>query len=123
LRIPVTMKVVKKEPMKDGVRITVEVDGPTHIDVMISPVLGVELTEWSLNTKRPLAGPKWNGRDTYFIYYAYGLKRVPLKFSMDFKVSTLVLTICILQIIINIIINQEGESKKSEKLEAVKNIK
>jgi hypothetical protein len=86
LRVPVTMNVIKKEPITDGTRVTVEVDGPTHIDVMISPVLGVELTEWSLNSKKPLAGPMWNGRNTYFIYYAYGLKRVPLRFSMDFKV-------------------------------------
>lgn len=86
LRVPVTMNVIKKEPITDGTRVTVEVDGPTHIDVMISPVLGVKLTEWSLNSKKPLAGPMWNGRNTYFIYYAYGLKRVPLRFSMDFKV-------------------------------------
>ncbi|KAJ3647303.1 hypothetical protein Zmor_019187 [Zophobas morio] len=86
LRVPVTMNVLSREPIKDGLRITVEIDGPTHIDVMISPVLGVTLTEWNLNSKTPLAGPRWNGRDTYFIYYAYGLKRVPLRFYMDFKV-------------------------------------
>ncbi|EFA07296.2 endoplasmic reticulum metallopeptidase 1 isoform X1 [Tribolium castaneum] len=86
LRVPVSMNVVGKRSIEGGLRITLEVDGPTHIDVMISPTLGVELTQWSLNSKKPLAGPLWNGRNTYFIYYAYGLKRVPLRFSMDFKI-------------------------------------
>lgn len=53
---------------------------------MISPVSGVKLQSWSLKSDKPLAGPLWRGRDTYFIYYAYGLNPVPLVFSMDFKV-------------------------------------
>lgn len=60
--------------------------GPTHLGVMISPVLGVHLHKCSLKEEHPLAGPKWNGRETYFIYYAYGLEPVPLVFSMELKV-------------------------------------
>lgn len=54
---------------------------------MVSPADGVKLTKWSFEGTEPLAGPLWNGRDTYFIYYAYGRTPVPLEFSMDFKVS------------------------------------
>jgi len=54
---------------------------------MISPSSGVEIKEWSIPTPEPLAGPKWNNRNTYFIYYAYGLEPVPFKFWIDFKVG------------------------------------
>lgn len=60
--------------------------GPAHIGVMISPVQGVEINQWSIPTPEPLAGPLWNGRNTYFIFYAYGLDPVPLAFWIDFKV-------------------------------------
>lgn len=56
---------------------------------MISPVKGIHLHKCSLKEEHPLAGPKWNDRETYFIYYAYGLEPVPLIFSMDFKVRIL----------------------------------
>lgn len=90
IEIPVTMEVLSKTLIENGVRIAVKVDGPTHIEVMVSPVLGVDLVRWSLESKKPLKGPLWNGRPTYFIYYAYGLERVPFTFSMDFKVRTLI---------------------------------
>lgn len=61
--------------------------GPNHLGVMVSPVKGVELMKWSFEGTVPLAGPSWNGRDTYFIYYAYGRTPVDLEFWMDFKVS------------------------------------
>lgn len=61
--------------------------GPDHIGVMLSPFPGVALDRWSLDDQEPLAGPKWNGRDTYFIYYAYASEPKPLTFSFDLKVS------------------------------------
>lgn len=56
---------------------------------MVSPVVGITLEKWDLKIETPLAGPLWNGRKTYFIYYAYGIEPVPLRFSMDFKVNCL----------------------------------
>lgn len=54
---------------------------------MLSPVLGVELRNWSLVEGIPLAAtPLWNNRKTYFVYYGYAGEPQPLKFSMDFKV-------------------------------------
>ncbi|XP_025831142.1 endoplasmic reticulum metallopeptidase 1 isoform X2 [Agrilus planipennis] len=80
------LNIVKHESIDEGKRITVNITGPHHIGVMISPKLGVELTKWSLVKGPPLAGPLWNGRATYFIYYSYGVAYAPLEFSMDFKV-------------------------------------
>ncbi|KAJ8969459.1 hypothetical protein NQ317_008791 [Molorchus minor] len=85
--IPVQSKVLSREYIPGGERITVQVEGPTHVGVMISPKSGVTLDRWSIKTEKPLAGPLWKGRDTYFIYYSYGLTSPipPLVFSMDFK--------------------------------------
>ncbi|CAH0550191.1 unnamed protein product [Brassicogethes aeneus] len=83
---PINMTVLSRERIDSGERITVEISGPAHIGVMISPVPGVSLDKWSIPTSSPLAGPKWKNRETYFVYYAYGLKPVPLRFSMDFKI-------------------------------------
>lgn len=83
---PVNMSLVEKTAIPDGKRFSFEISGPTHVGVMISPSSGVEIKEWSIPTPEPLAGPKWNNRNTYFIYYAYGLEPVPFKFWIDFKI-------------------------------------
>ncbi|KAJ8960218.1 hypothetical protein NQ318_003942 [Aromia moschata] len=86
LLVPIKANVLSRESIHGGVRLTVQVEGPTHVGVMVSPVPGVILDNWSIETEEPLAGPLWRGRDTYFIYYSYGLSSpVPLTFSMDFK--------------------------------------
>jgi hypothetical protein len=61
--------------------------GPDHIGVMLSPVPGVTLDHWSLYDQERPSGPKWNGRDTYFIYYAYASDPGPWTFSIDLKVN------------------------------------
>ncbi|XP_018563035.1 endoplasmic reticulum metallopeptidase 1 isoform X1 [Anoplophora glabripennis] len=86
LQVPVKLEVLSRKSIEDGERITVKIEGPTHIGVIISPVSGLKLQNWSLKSEKPLAGPLWRGRDTYFIYYAYGMNPVPLVFSMDFKI-------------------------------------
>ncbi|CAH1280027.1 unnamed protein product [Diabrotica balteata] len=85
---PVSMNILNRTKTGVGEKVTIRVDGPTHIGVMISPVLGVEITDWSIPTQEPLAGPLWNGRKTYFIYYAYGLEPVPITVTIDFKVPS-----------------------------------
>lgn len=83
---PVKMTIVKKEAISGGQRITFNLEGPAHMGVMFSPVTEVELVSWSEMRELPLEGPLWNGRKTYFIYYSYGLKPVPFKFSVDLKI-------------------------------------
>ncbi|KAG5898671.1 hypothetical protein JTB14_030621 [Gonioctena quinquepunctata] len=79
------MNVLSRTPLDYGERITIRIEGPSHLGVMLSPVEGVVLDGWSLETDELLAGPLWNGRKTYFIYYAYGLEAVPFELSLDFK--------------------------------------
>jgi len=55
--------------------------------IVLSPVQDVTLDRWSLDDHKPLAGPRWNERDTYFIYYAYASDPKPLTFSVDLKVN------------------------------------
>jgi hypothetical protein len=55
--------------------------------IVLSPVQDVTLNGWSLDGDKPLAGIKWNGRDTFFIYYAYASDPHPLTFSVDLEVN------------------------------------
>lgn len=86
LMTPVTMNVLNRTKINGGERLDFRIEGPSHMGVLISPVIGVEIDNWSLPTDGPLAGPVWNGRNTYFVYYAYGLEPKPFVFSIDFKV-------------------------------------
>ncbi|XP_050315595.1 endoplasmic reticulum metallopeptidase 1-like isoform X2 [Anthonomus grandis grandis] len=83
---PVNMTVIERKTVNGLERIEFEISGPSHIGAIISPIIGIEIKNWSIPTPEPLAGPKWNGRDSYFVFYAYGLDPVPLRFWIDFKV-------------------------------------
>nr|XP_023012163.1 endoplasmic reticulum metallopeptidase 1-like [Leptinotarsa decemlineata] len=86
LQKPVLMKVLQRTTVRGGETITIQAEGPPHLGIIISPVQGVELESWSLKTDELLAGPLWNGRKTYFIYYAHGLDAVPFVLSLNFKI-------------------------------------
>lgn len=83
---PIQMTILKREPINIGERLTIKVEGPAHMGIMFSPVVGVELTSWDIMKEVPLEGPLWNNRKTYFIYYSYGLSPVPFTFSLDLKI-------------------------------------
>ncbi|XP_021931492.1 endoplasmic reticulum metallopeptidase 1-like [Zootermopsis nevadensis] len=86
LPLPTELHLNKSEMISHNhKRLNFTVTGPDHIGVMLSPVPGVTLDHWSLDDQEPLAGPKWNGRDTYFVYYAYASEPKPLTFSFDLK--------------------------------------
>ncbi|KAF5278793.1 hypothetical protein FQA39_LY18351 [Lamprigera yunnana] len=81
------MQLISRKKIKNGERFSISINGPQHMGVMVSPVLGVELESWSLVQGIPLAAaPLWNNRFTYFIYYCYAGELIPLNFSMDFKI-------------------------------------
>lgn len=88
IAVPTSLKVLSRDSIEGKVeRITLEIKGPDHMGVIISPKTDVEFVRWSLNEDGPLKGPKWNGQDTYFIYYASSSDPEPWIFSLDFKVS------------------------------------
>lgn len=84
--LPSTLNLNKSEMLShDHKRLTFTVTGPDHMGIVLSPVQDVTLDGWSLDDHKPLAGIKWNGRDTFFIYYAYASDPQPLTFSVDLK--------------------------------------
>ncbi|KAL1493675.1 hypothetical protein ABEB36_009373 [Hypothenemus hampei] len=85
---PLNMTITERKSIQGGERIGFKINGPAHMGVMISPILGIEIDGWSIPTPEPLPGPLWNGRNTYFIYYAYGLEPVPFQFWINFKIPS-----------------------------------
>ncbi|CAB0034132.1 unnamed protein product [Trichogramma brassicae] len=63
----------------------VESPGPDHIGIMLSPYHGLRLKKWSILEEKPLQGPKWNDRETYFIYYSCIKDCEPLNFSLELE--------------------------------------
>lgn len=61
--------------------------GPDHITFLLSLYDGVKLKDWNLNSGKPLEGPQWNGRPTYFIFYACANDIVPWDFWIDIEVK------------------------------------
>lgn len=61
--------------------------GPDHIAIILSPYKGVQLKKWSVIDEKPLQGPMWNDRETYFIYYACASDCIPYTFSIELIVS------------------------------------
>lgn len=87
-----TFDLVSRKTLSHSVqRLTFNVTGPDHMGLMVSPVKGVELLRWSILEGPPLAGPRWNGRETYFVYFSYADKPKPWVFSLDLRVSILVM--------------------------------
>lgn len=54
---------------------------------MLSPYKSVHLEKWSVLDGKPLQGPTWNNRETYFIYYSCVSNCVPYTFSIELNVG------------------------------------
>lgn len=54
---------------------------------MLSPYKNIHLQRWNILDEKPLQGPVWNERETYFIYYSCVKDCEPLHFSIDLAVS------------------------------------
>ena len=68
------------------------VTGPNHVNVYLSPRVGVELARWSVGNglPHPTQTPPEVDFDTFFIYYSYGTKPdKPWQFWIDLEVSSL----------------------------------
>lgn len=88
--INTTFELISRKMLSQSVqRLTFNVTGPDHMGLMVSPVKEAELLRWSILEGAPLAGPKWNGRETYFVYFSYADKPKSWVFSLDLRVSTI----------------------------------
>lgn len=70
-----------------GNHINVFALGPDHISIILSPYKGVHLEKWSILEGNALQGPKWNDRETYFVYYSCASDCIPYTFSIELNVS------------------------------------
>jgi hypothetical protein len=60
--------------------------GPDHIGIMISPYKDIQLKRWSILNEKPLQGPLWNKRETYFVYYSCVKDCNEFNFSLELNV-------------------------------------
>lgn len=82
-----TFELLHRKTISQSVqRLTFNVTGPDHMGLMVSPVEKAQLLRWSILDEPPLAGPKWNKRETYFVYFSYADKPKPWIFSLDLRV-------------------------------------
>lgn len=61
--------------------------GPSHMGIMFSPAIGVELEKWNLKSEPLVAAEPWNKRKTYFVFYAYAADPVPFNLTLYLKVE------------------------------------
>lgn len=61
--------------------------GPDHITFVLSLYDGIKLNDWSFSNGKPLEGPQWNGRPTFFVHYACANDIVPWDFWIDLEVN------------------------------------
>ncbi|XP_043681351.1 endoplasmic reticulum metallopeptidase 1-like isoform X1 [Vespula pensylvanica] len=89
INVPTKLDLISKITKHNVTSFTFNVTGPDHIGIILSPYKDVHLEKWSISNKEPLKGPMWNGRETYFIYYACASDCIPYTFSIELSVYSL----------------------------------
>lgn len=88
ISIPTKLEMISKTAKQHMVNFTFNVTGPDHIGIILSPYKGVHLEKWTVSDEKPVQGPMWNDRETYFIYYACASDCMPYTFSIELNMST-----------------------------------
>ncbi|KAL1130293.1 hypothetical protein AAG570_013231 [Ranatra chinensis] len=86
ISVPTSLSLINKTTTHGVTRYWFSAIGPDHMTLMMSPTKNVHLLSWSFVSGRPLIGPKWNGRDTYFVYYSCASAPEEWQFWIDLKV-------------------------------------
>ncbi|XP_046828607.1 endoplasmic reticulum metallopeptidase 1-like isoform X1 [Vespa crabro] len=89
INVPTKLDLISKITKHNVTSFTFNVTGPDHIGIILSPYKDVHLEKWSISNMEPLKGPMWNGRETYFIYYACASDCIPYTFSIELNVYSL----------------------------------
>lgn len=85
---PVSISIISDEPTMERRRnITLEVEGPKSIVLILVPNLDVGFTSWSIDRKMTTAS-QWQGRDAYFFNLIQGLNSRKVDFWIEMEVST-----------------------------------
>lgn len=61
--------------------------GPDHITLLVTPNKGNKLVKWSITEELPIGQQDYDGRMTYFTFYAHGFYSKPWDFWVDFEVN------------------------------------
>ncbi|KMQ89025.1 endoplasmic reticulum metallopeptidase 1-like protein, partial [Lasius niger] len=83
ISIPTKLEIISKTAKQHTINFTFNVTGPDHMSIILSPYKGINLEKWSVIDEKPLQGPMWNDRETYFIYYACASDCMPYTFSIE----------------------------------------
>ncbi|XP_043797337.1 endoplasmic reticulum metallopeptidase 1-like isoform X2 [Apis laboriosa] len=69
---------------------------PTKLE-LISKSIKQNIVSFTFNVTegKPLEGPKWNNRETYFIYYSCASDCVPFTFSLELNINNMPKTPCL----------------------------
>eukprot|EP00794_Sanderia_malayensis_P013703 gene13703-15130_t len=84
-----SFKEVKKERISDEVmRVHFKVVGPDHMTLFITPNDNHKLIAWSVTDVLPPGQPDYDGRITFYTYFAHGYYAEPWQFWLDFDISS-----------------------------------
>ncbi|XP_076681167.1 endoplasmic reticulum metallopeptidase 1 isoform X2 [Andrena cerasifolii] len=95
ITIPTKLELISKSVRQNTVSFTFNITGPDHISIILSPYKSVRLERWSILEGKALQGPKWNDRETYFVYYSCASDCDPFTFSIELNVPAARKTPCL----------------------------
>ncbi|XP_025425478.1 endoplasmic reticulum metallopeptidase 1-like isoform X2 [Sipha flava] len=89
IKIPLELNLLYRDKRLNNIqRLSFSATGPDHLTFLLSLYDGINLKDWSLSLDKPLEGPQWNGRPTYFVYYSCANDITPWDFWIDLEVPT-----------------------------------
>ncbi|XP_052873852.1 endoplasmic reticulum metallopeptidase 1-like [Anopheles cruzii] len=64
--------------------LTFSVQGPSHMSLYVSPTIGRRLVAWTLSSRIPASGVRWNGQDVHFVnLFSGSMDRTPFEFTLE----------------------------------------
>ena len=83
-----SFRIIKQETLENGnVKFQIRVKGPDHMTLLVTPNEGNQLVQWSVTDEPPSGQQDYDGRMTFYTYYAHGFHAKPWDFWLEFEVS------------------------------------
>ncbi len=84
-----TFKEIKREKINDNtMRFYYHIIGPDHMNLYITPESNHKLVAWSLTKETPNGQPDYDGKLTFFTYFAHGFYAEPWDFWLEFEIPS-----------------------------------